>query len=34
MQKVAKERLTSLTKSGSLKPPQAPASKDIANRVR
>jgi hypothetical protein len=34
MQKVAKERLTSLTKSGQLKVPQAPANKDISNRVR
>ncbi len=34
MQKVAKERLTTLTKTGKLKLPTAPASKDVANRVR
>ncbi len=34
MQKVAKERLTTLTKTGTLKLPTAPASKDIANRVQ
>jgi hypothetical protein len=33
MQKVAKERLTALTKSGGLKLPAAPASKDLSNRV-
>lgn len=31
MQKVAKERLTALSKSG-MKPPQAPATKDLGNR--
>ena len=33
MQKVAKERLTALTKSGQLKAPQAPANKEVSNRV-
>jgi hypothetical protein len=33
MQKVAKERLTALAKSGQLKLPAAPAAKDLANRV-
>ena len=33
MQKVAKERLTALAKSGALKMPPAPASKDLNNRV-
>ena len=33
MQKVAKERLGTLLKSGGLKTPSAPASKELSNRV-